>query len=69
MFCASLKKICIGQAGVSKANSSYNKCAHMENITGTLVSRGTFSSRHIFLLGVLWNFQKAPLDWNCVKCY
>lgn len=31
-----------------------------------LLSRGLFSTRHIFLLGVLWNFQKAPFVWNCV---
>lgn len=47
----------------------------MENITGTLVSRGTFSSRHIFLLCLAFYgiSRKRHLfvfyDINGIKCY
>ncbi len=58
-FASVWKKTCAVEAGVFKANSSYNKCAHMENITLELLCHVDYSRPLAASLpAVVWHFQK-----------
>lgn len=61
------EKTCTGQAGVFKANSSYNKCAHMENITLELLCHVDHSSPGILHCLALYGISRKRVLFGIVS--